>query len=345
MANLLTPVQTTWNIRNSAEKLENVALKDDNASLLAVASTSRNSLPEDRKNKGQDSSAFLQQVYLNSNESTQSLPDDARKILNSQPDQEDLVAVLQYLQCGIDGKHDFDIRVSSPQASRIVNILATITIPEQWANLNITSFSDEDAKIKQMLLSCLTSVAGLGALHARTRTLAQMATSKTNFSSVSLVLTDTIAVLANVLQGPTFLSRVLHDTVALHSNLSQRHAIWQEMLAFIAGGKILSAVASSLHLTTSESRSNGSNEWLGDGNDYCKWLGMNIAYASTRSTVKDTESWPLIAQVVKRGLGLGYSGKSTTRWLHSRSRLDHVLYPERLDTQLIGDRRTCHRDL
>src|SRR5271163_2949401 len=118
MNDLLTPISNR-KIQNSIDKFEKLPVKDEN---LTAVSSAQNRESKHTRHKKQDSTAFLQQIYLQSNTSTNTLPDDARQILKGQPDEEDFLAVLRYLQFGIDGRHDFNIRVSGPKASLIVQV-------------------------------------------------------------------------------------------------------------------------------------------------------------------------------------------------------------------------------
>lgn len=255
----------------------------------------------------QNSTAFLQQVYLRNDSSTATLPDEAREILKSQPDHEDFLAVLQYLQSGIAAKHDFNIRASGPKASQILIVLVTVTIPDRWAALNTKPVSTEDREAKSMLLSCLTSVAGLGALHMQIKKLAALAT-LTN-TGQSVMLKDVIDVLAHVLHPSSLVETMLGDMFKLHPKPAQRHILWQELCSYVAGGKILSAVAQAfprVELANEEK----SLEWLADGNQYTVWLAVNISHAAMTAAIDASEAWSMLAQLLKRGLSLGHSGKS-----------------------------------
>ena len=311
MGDLLTPVQTTRKVKSNVDKFETLSLIDGALPPVQVIEVSPKLRNEDSKytrHKKQDSTAFLQQVYLHSDDSSETLPDDATEILKSQPDYEDLLAVLKYLQCGLEGKHDFNIRSSGPKASQILNVLATVTVPDRWESLNTKPVATRDKEAKSMVLSCLTSVAGLGALYARIKRLTSLAISTK--TAQSLMLKDSIDVLAEVLHPSSFIETVLGDTMKLHIKPAQRAIVWQELCSFVAGGKILSAVAQALPLVESGSDDQGSARWLGDGNQYSKWLANNICRAATRVAVAQGEAWPMLAQLLKRGLSLGHSGTS-----------------------------------
>ena len=319
MGDLLTPLKTTRKVKSNVEELETLALNSGARSgieVIEVSSTSRNRASKQDRHKKQDSTAFLHKSYLQNDSSHETLPDDAREILKKQPDLEEFLAVLQYLQFGIVGKHDFNIRASGPKQSQILNVLVTVTIPDRWASLNTKPISKEDQEIKSILLSCLTCVAGLGALCAHIRRLISLAVPiKT---AQSLMLKDAIDVLAQVLHPSSFIASALHDTLTLHSKTAQRQAIWQELSSFVAGGKILSTVAQALPLAKSAEKEKLFVEWLGDGREYSKWLARNICHAATKLAVNEDEAWPMLAQLVKRGINLGHSGKSTISGLENR---------------------------
>ena len=312
MGDLLTSVQTTRKVKSSADKFEALLLNEGvqpPKEVVEVSSTRRNEGSKHNRNKKNDSTAFLQQSYLQNDSSSETLPDEAREILRSQPDHEDFLAVLQYLQFGIDRKHDFNIRASGPKASQILNVLVTVTVPERWAGLHPEPALREEKESKRMLLSCLTCVAGLGALYAQIKRLGGPAIS-TN-TAKSLMLKDTIDVLADVLRPSSFVETVLGDTLDLYTKPAQRSILWQELSSFVAGGKILSAAAQALPHVESPEDNERTAGWLGDGYQYCKWLARNICHAATEVAPTEGEAWPMLAQLLKRGLSLGHSGKLT----------------------------------
>jgi telomere length regulation protein len=311
MGDLLTPVQTTRKVKSSVERFETLLAKDGARSpidVIEVSSTSRTGESKHSRHKKQDSTPFLQQIYLQSDGSSETLPDDAREILKSQADHEDFFAVLQYLQFGIEGKHDFNIRASGPRASQILNVLVTVTIPDRWASLNTKPVSREDKEVKSMLVSCLTCVAGLGALHAQIKKLTGLAISTK--TGGSLMLKDAVDVLTHVLYPSSFIETILCDTLNLHPKPAQQYVLWQELSSFVAGGKILSAVAQAFPLAEPPNGKD-SAEWLADGNQYTIWLARNICHAATKIAVAEGGAWPMLAQLLKRGLSLGHSGKSS----------------------------------
>lgn len=258
------------------------------------------------RQKKRESVAFIQKSYLDrqSHESTDSLPDDAREILKSQPDYEDLLAVLQYLECGIQNKHDFNIHVTGPKASQIINALVTVTIPDHWPVLRIHKLPRRHEQVKNLIVLNLRSVAGVGALLMQIRKLA--GGKKDDIS----ILEDTVSVLQLVLQGNQFLKTILKDIRNVYKKETQRRLNWQEVVSLIAGSKILSFVAQAVSVAgIAAGIASGRTKWLSEGNDYCRWLARNISELLVRLSPQDSEGWVMTTQVVKRALNLGYRGK------------------------------------
>jgi len=309
MGDLLSPVQTTRKVKSSTEKFELLSANNGArapAEVTQASSVSRNGESKHSNHKKQDSTAFLKQLYLHNDYPSEMLPEDARDLLKGQPDDEDFFAVLRYLQFGIEGKHNFNIRASGPKASQILSVFVTVIIPDRWASLNTNPITREDKEAKSIILSCLTCMSGLGALHAQIKRLTGLAMSTR--TAQSLMLEDAIAVLSDVLYPPSAVQTFLDDTLKLHSKPAQRSVLWQEFCSFVAGGKVLSAVAEALPLANEYKTTAG---WLGDGALYTKWLAGNICHAATKVAVAEDETWSMLSQLLRRGLSLGHCGKST----------------------------------
>ena len=334
MDELFKPVKTVRKVQDNIDRFETLSLKEtlpasrpertkSKVSIVDISSEGSNGTGEplsvrpsidsstsskstqyvQPKHKHHESIAFLKKSYL-SETPPASLPDDARAILKSQPDGEDLAAVLQYLLYGINRKHDFNVRVPGPKASQIINVLVTVTIPDQWLRLRRSSLSKEDAQLKKVLLSALTSVAGLGALLMQIRQL-----SSTSAVQGSTLLEDTISVLSSILAGNSVLAAFLSDAMMLFPSESQRRIFWQEVTALFAGSRLLSTM-SQVFTTHQDSKTFGASEtWLGDSHKYSKWLARNLSTAAIlfgTPAKSDDQSMKLLCQVLKRALSLGY---------------------------------------
>lgn len=335
MDDLVKPIKTTRKVQSNIDKFETLSLKDpppsrppstkskisilgitpensDVASEIfslrpSVVSSISSSSAQSKQTKHQryDSTAFLEKLYL-AEGGPASLPDDAREILKSQPGREDLAAVLQYLQYGIDGKHDFNVRIPSPKASQIINILVTVTIPDQWLHLRNINLQRQDAQCKKTLLACLNSVAGLGALLMQIRNLSAIGSSKEN-----PLLEDAVSILSTILAGSNVLSTFLSDATDLFPTDTQRRVFWQEVTALFAGSKVLTTMAQVLVTHRAFEGQGDEITWLADGPQYSKWLAGNISTAAISlpvPTTSENQRLSMLCQVLKRGLSLGYRG-------------------------------------
>ncbi|KIW65690.1 hypothetical protein PV04_07923 [Phialophora macrospora] len=332
MEDLFQPIKTTRKVQTNIERFETLSLKDPTVSQRPASTKSKVSIVDlgsegsdgasrnfssqpshdssltsasadsrQSSHKRHPSTAFLQKSYLDKTPPP-SLPDDAREILKGQPEVEDLGAVLQYLQYGIAGKHDFNVRVPSPKASQIINVLVTVTIPDLWAPLQQKRLSRNHANLKANLLSSLTSVAGLGALLMQIKRLSAASTGSQN-----ALLVDTMSVLASVLAGTQTLSGFLRDAVTLISAEAQRRVFWQEVVALLAGSKILSTVSQVFATHQEVEGLPAAAKWLGDGLEYSKWLAKNISSVAVATLPTTDPQWTnLLSQVLKRALSLGY---------------------------------------
>lgn len=293
----------------SASSIDENSMRDslDTAPSFKSKASSATSMAVDlpvKEPKKRESVAFVQKSYLEptntQNNYNESLPDDAREILKSQPDYEDLLAVLQYLECGVQEKHDFNIHVTGPKQSQIINALVTVTVPDHWPVLRIHKLPKRQDELKKLLVLILRSVAGIGALLLQIRNLGSIQRSDTT------VLEDTICVLELVLHGSQFLHNMLRQTRKLYAKETSRRITWQEIIAAVSGSKILSTVAQS---TSSASIQSSKSQWMSDGIEYSKWLARNVSVTAGLLILNDGEAWTMLALVVKRALNLGYRGK------------------------------------
>ena len=334
MPDLLTPLQTISSVKNGIVTFEksgpqtpnrvgNDAQDSGDSPLIEIAqdqkrkivevqqdtpTRSTSAFPENESSrKGHrriDSTAFLKQTYL-TRQPRNDLSGDVCEILKSQPSQEDLLAVLQYLQCGIDRKHDFSIRGPSAKASQITNALVNETVVDHWYRLKQVPMTQEDKKLKRYLVSCLSSVTGIGVLLAQVKKLAV----KTAAGTENALKYDMISVLEQILSPPNIIYEFIQNTLNLTGKVAQRQVVWQEFMSLLAGSKILAVVAQAAGVGDFDGEGGKSN-WLGDGPSYCKWLARSIAHAATTLLVKETEAWSMLAQMTRRGFSLGNRGQS-----------------------------------
>ncbi|RMD39429.1 hypothetical protein DV735_g5704, partial [Chaetothyriales sp. CBS 134920] len=323
MDGLLSAVQTTRTVRSNIDKFESLSLNHSSSpgpssstkpkkSVLDITSggdesidtsfdltpSADSSTPLHKKTKRYSATPFLEKSYLTKAADADTLPDQASEILRSQPQPDDLLAVLQYLQAGVDGKHGFSVHIASPVASQIIAAIVTNIIPDYWHTYQRAELSTLETKCREHIVNVLRSVPGLGALllqlkHLSTAGLAQKP-----------VLLDTASVLATVLKPSTTLRELLQDTVKLYTKQTVRHAVWQEVVALLAGSKVLSVASQAVQSTSLEIGSG--SVFIADGVQYAQWLARNISTTAISLSPTDPHSWAMLSRISKRGLNLGY---------------------------------------
>jgi hypothetical protein len=321
MDGLLTEIKTIKKVQSNIDKFESLSLDETRISRSSSTKSKRsvaellplesrqvdrsksNSPPSpishaSKKHKRHESTAFLQKSYLQQ-PTLSNLPDDALEILRNQPDREDLMAVLQYLEHGIKRKHDFNIHVLGPKASQILNVLVTETIPDQWHVLRQQHLPADVLLLKRLLILMFRSVAGVGALLMQIKILAAKLHSQ-------LRLEDALSILASVLYGSQFLGLLLQTGIDLYPKESQLRIFWQEAVALLCGSRVLSTVSQAV--TTASGLDVKEAGWLSIGGEYAGWLARNISYCASNLDSDRVESWLLLSQALKRALSLGYKG-------------------------------------
>lgn len=256
-----------------------------------------------------DSAVFIQKDYLKEN-APPTLSDDAREILKCQPGLEDIEAVLAYIQYGIDGQHDFNIKLTGPKSSQLVLVLVTTTIPDLWPNLSLSELGGAAKRMRKTLLQALFSVTGLEALLERIRF-----HTRPSANNNRQALGTYIDFLSNLLEGSEIVLNFLSDAIALYEKKVQRRLFWQSIVSLLAGSKVLSSTASILNTVAETGSTLHVPNWLMNGEDYSKWLARNVVKASIELASKETRAWSNLSQFLKRSLSLGYKGMSDD--LHS----------------------------
>lgn len=240
-------------------------------------------------------------------------PEDILNALKSKPDSELLTRVLRWLDPGAVKPDQFNTKIPSPKATQILFFLVSETIPDYWV-----TWQGADNPIllnqKKLLLRCLSSVSGLGAVAARLRVLTDLkedarSEAKVTQGSKSKALEELLDVLESLLQGKKFISRIWTDISSLISIPSQRTLLWRDFITTIAGGRVLSLAAEADHVVNQSSPDSRQRCWLGDGSQYSSWLGQNLAY----SLIGHVQNLEALAQLFSRALKLGHIGESNTK--------------------------------
>jgi len=251
----------------------------------------------------QASDVFIQKDYLKNN-APPSLSDDAREILKCQPDIEDIEAVLAYVQYGIEGEHDFNIKVTGPKSSKLLRVLVTTTVPDLWPNLSLPKIDESAKRMRETLLYAFSSVTGLEALLEQVRYLTGPSSSRNG--EVLDIYAD---FLSSLLGGSDVVLKFLSDTTRLYEKEVQRRLFWQSIVALLAGSKVLSSAASIPNAVAETGSTLTVPDWLIQGEEYSKWLARNIIKAAIELGPNETQSWTNLSILLKGGLSLGYKGK------------------------------------
>ena len=235
--------------------------------------------------------------------------EDVLGLLQSRPSLELLAKALHWLDPSRNRDDAFNIKIPNPQIAPIIFVLIEEIIPNYWRVLK-----EGKGQLRKIVIRCLTSVAGLGAITARLRVLLDVDKEGENQTNIkgdgkNLWTEDLIDVLQNILKKDTFVAGVWEDTSSMVSHAPQKALMWKELISFIAAGRILSLAGEADHLLHKSSKNIETRSWLADGNQYAAWLGRNIAHLISTVDSSDTETQKALAQMLEKGVKLGYTGE------------------------------------
>lgn len=252
------------------------------------------------------------------NKSVQNLvlqsPEDALEVLKSKPDSNSLTRVLRWLDpSAVDIEH-INIKIPGPKAAQIIFVLVAEIVPDYWRFLTGKTTSIQ-FKQKKLLLRCLRTISGIGAITARLRFFLDLEDDPQRKGQPSVIsrsqgLEELLGVLESLLNGNEFVSSIWIDINSLVSNPSQRALLWKEFITTLAGGRLLSLAAEAFHVVNKSTPDPSEGSWLGNGSHYCSWLGENVAHMLMSFKEKRVEDWKMLALLYSRALKLGYTGRS-----------------------------------
>lgn len=282
METILTPIQTRnkWDLNN------------DGAHLLPLA-TKRDQLKNTK-------------VSLND-------PEDVLDILKSKPDHQDLSRVLSWLKSTVDNREGFNIKVPGPKASEIIYNLISDIIPIYWVIKNDSTISDQ-SRGKNLLVYCLSSVAGLGAIVSRLRLLlSQLKDPRGQSDVLGIRKTQPVEFLLDVLEAVLgnygFVTSVCNDINSSIIQSSHKSLQWKEFISLVASGKVLSTASEATATLNYFERSVSAGSWVGDGHQYAAWLGSNVQHMLGALVAGDLEGLKMLSQLLRKALTLGYIGQ------------------------------------
>ena len=238
--------------------------------------------------------------------------DDALRILKSQPDIDSLLSCLQWLiKSSNDGK-SFNIWKPSPQAAQVINSIVNDIVPSHWGPLHEID-SPLNQKVRKLLVQCLISVAGIGALATRLRALIEdhkregEKVGKPKTEPNIIHISDCISVLESLLESEKTFDRLWTNIRQHLENPMQRALLWKELVSWLASGRLLSITAEGAFLVRSSPPDGYEDSWLGDGRQYASWLASNIRGMEWGMTLNN-EKRRAKAKALSKALSLGYTG-------------------------------------
>ena len=256
-----------------------------------------------------------QDTHSGSNQAPNS-PEAALEILLSKPDLTRLTRVLRWLDPKTAEDAQFNIKVPGPKAAQLVNVLVNDIVPDYWTILS-GQHDYVHVKPKLLMLRCLSSVSGIGAITARLRSLLNSNRNGRGKNKVGGVdesepMRNLHRVLESILERDTFIISIWTDITLLIPNVAARDLLWKELLSVLATGRLLSIAAEASEILNMGSSSVENESWIGSGNEYSSWLGRNVGVMAIRLNEGDDGGWKGAARLVAKGLKLGYIGKATS---------------------------------
>lgn len=260
-------------------------------------------------------------------------PETALKVLSSNPDLKQLTRVLHWLDPKLAQDGHFNIKVPGPKAAQIINVLVNNIVPDYWTTLS----GHQDSvhlKPKRLLLRCLSSVAGIGAITTRLRSLVTSSRDGGGSKNVgggheSEAMRDLLDLLESILGKDTFITSIWNDISLLVLKSSAKFLLWRELISMLATGRLLSAAAEANEILNSGSSIIQKERWIGNGNEYSSWLGRNVGAMTIHFKEADDEAWKETARLLGKGLTLGYIGEplsiDTSRYFGTKHFVDQMV--------------------
>lgn len=227
--------------------------------------------------------------------------DDVLQLLRSSPEPDTLHDTLVFLNQPSQQSAGFDIKIPTPSSAKVVNELINTTLPDFWGSHDQTNL---------LIIDCLKSVAGIGAILAKLRLLiSQHKSSRQSVkgSDSTRPLSDLTSVFSQLLNSDNLARDIYTDVNRLVESQAKRTLLWKEFLALVGTGKI---VASAAEAEDTIKSAEGQHEpsWLSSGSKYSAWLGRNVCMM-LQQTTKDISATKAAAQLCGKALGIGYPGR------------------------------------
>jgi telomere length regulation protein len=283
MEELLAPVSTSYKVSRSASEDLLVEVKKPSAT-----SSTSNLLP--------------------------STPEEALQALRSEPDFDTLRFTLKYLVQDAPSTSNFRINQISPIAAQLINTLCSEIVPNYWVVLNETSSNLGGKSLthgteRKLLLSCLRSLSGLNATVGRIKTLLQHvreAKKEVGGPNPVELLRMQLDVLETLLRGEQVVAQLWDDLGA--DMQGRQRAIWHEVTALVAGGRILNVAAEATSVINDTTNEIIEPRWIAHGISYSRWLARNIIHWSKEIPANTEGLWKPLSEFLNKALRLGHPG-------------------------------------
>lgn len=235
-------------------------------------------------------------------------PEDVLQALRAKPDHATLSRALRWLNRTAEQVDEFNIKKPGSKAAQIIFTLVTDIVPDYWEILR-----GQGGHNTRLLVQCLSSVAGIGAITSRLRLLLTFLKDSQKPAEVTVVSkTEPVEILLSVLETilakEGLLTTIWLDIEGCNLPSSHKSLQWKEFVSLVASGKVLS-VASEANLTLGDLSPDIKDwSWVGDGSQYAKWLGRSLQHAVKAVKNDDVEGQKALSQLLSKGFTLGYTG-------------------------------------
>lgn len=241
-------------------------------------------------------------------------PDDALEVAKSKPDSDQLLALLRWLDKSSETEDGFNIHSPGPKSAQILYTLISNVVVDHW-NLAPDPKQASEKKSRRLLVRCLRSVAGVGAIASQLRLLLDQVKSAKRAENASIVdrispLQQLLQLLEGILERDDIAVTICEDIQNFNLSATQKSLQWREFLSLFASGRLVSIVSETNQVINGLSSKVEEASWPGDGKLYSAWLGRNIRlmlHDPEEKANKDLSK--ATAELFGKGLKLGYEGQ------------------------------------
>ncbi|TKA23028.1 hypothetical protein B0A50_07246 [Salinomyces thailandicus] len=195
-------------------------------------------------------------------------PEEALRVLRSQPDIDTLVAALKQLSSNHGFDNAFALTWPGSLQEQIVNTIVTSIIPTFWSALN-----RED---RRLLVACLRNITGVNAVIARLRS--SPSESERNSGAKPGAVRDLLQVTRLLLQGDDVVLDLWSGLQSFGDEEIKRDLVWKEIVNLFGSGKIVGSIAQAEDAARqADQEVRTKSLWLASAGEYASWLGRNTA--------------------------------------------------------------------